>query len=351
MWFLRNVDRFSCITGMTLFALLIMFPLDLEAQNEFRIGEPETTIRREKPDLYIPDITSSATDAVSGVTSGPPAELAPKFQPGCTYRFRSELEIQFQFPLRGTRLANIEHQSRFDARPRTDGKLGIQLKGRTERLKVEMKAPGESVFYDSFDAGDRQTPLGMHFNQSLNQWVDLKLNNEHRIVSEDVGGRQASTSPLEGFPQLGTSDLGQTATVVLQGMPDKPVRPGQSWSVEGVKRLTEVGEIMLNIKCLYRGEVAHDHNRYLQIDLSGQASGDVGLPKQESENGKAVLMSLHVPRLSGRILYDPLEQMVRLSEQTVSMTVEIPGGPGASPLIVPVQQKSKIQLLHVIPTP
>ncbi len=325
--------------------------MDLEAQDEFRTGEPDPPMRREKPDLYIPDITASATDVVSGITSGPPAELTPKFQPGCTYRFKSELEIQFQFPLRGTRKAKIEHQSRFDAGPRADGKRGIQLNGRTERLKVEMKAPGQSVFYDSLDAGDRQTPLGLHLNQSLNQWVDLKLNNENRIVSEEVRGRQATASPLEGFPQLGTSDLSQTVTVVLQGMPDKLVRPGQAWSVQGVKRLTEAGEIMLNIKCLYRGEVAHDHNRYLQIDLSGQASGDVGLPNQGSENGKAVLMAVHVPSLSGRVLYDPLERMVRLSEQTISMTVEIPGGPGAAPLIVPVQQKSKIQLLHVIPTP
>ena len=336
---------------MTLFAQFIMFPMGLGAQNEFRSRESDSTTHGERPDLYIPDITPSDTDVFLGVSSGPPAALTPKFQPGCTYRFRSELEIEFQFPLRGMRQANIEHQSRFDARPRSDGKLGIQLKGRTERLKVEMRAPGESVFYDSLDAGDRQTPLGLHLNQSLNQWIDLKLNNEHRVVLEDIVGRQALSSPLEGFPQFGTSDLSQTVTVVLQGMPDKPVRPGQSWSIEGVKQLTEVGEIMLDINCLYRGEVAHDYNRYLQIDLSGQASGDVGLPNHGSENGKAVLMSLHVPRLFGRVLYDPLEQMVRLSEQTVSMTVEIPGGPNEAPLIVPVQQKSKIQLLHVIPTP
>ena len=324
---------------------------EVAAQRVSRTGQPEPARRGEEPNLDVPDITSPDNDMARGVVQGPAQELKPRFQPGCTYRFVNELEVKLQFPVRGPREAKIEQQSRFDAGIRRDGKPGMSLKGRTERLKVEMKAMGESVSYDSLDAVDRQTPLGQHLNQSLTQWVELKLNEEDRIVSEEVGGRQATASPLEGFPQFGTSDLGQTVAVVLQGMPDTAVRPGESWVVKGVKSLTETGEVTLDILCRCRGEVTHEHNRFMQRDLTGEASGDVALPTQEPEGGEPVLMAFQVPTLIGKILYDPLEQMVRLSEQTVNMTVEIPGGPGVAPLVVPIQQKSTIQLLHVVPTP
>jgi len=346
------VNDFSC-TWTALLAIFLMALLtpDSAAQRVSRTDQSGPTMRGEEPDLYIPDITSPNAGGKEGVTRGPVQELKPRFQPGCTYRFVNKLEVKLQFPVRGPREAKIEQQSRFDAGIRKDGKPGMALKGRTERLKVEMKSFGESVSYDSLNAEDRQSPLGQHLNQSLTQWVELKLNKEDRIVSEEVGGRQATASLLEGFPQFGTSDLGQTVAVVLQGMPDKAVRPGESWTVKGGRRLAETGEITLDIRCRFRGEVTHEHNRYLQIDLSGEASGNVALSTQGPEGGKPILMNLQVPTLSGKILYDPLEQMVRLSEQTVRMTVEIPGGPGAAPLVVPMQQKSKIRLLLVVPTP
>ena len=348
----RGVTDSSCSwTALLAFVLLASQIGEVAAQRVSRTGQPEPARRGEKPNLDVPDITSPDNDMARGVVQGPAQELKPRFQPGCTYRFVNELEVKLQFPVRGPREAKIEQQSRFDAGIRKDGKPGMSLKGRTERLKVEMIAMGESVSYDSLDAEDRQTPLGQHLNQSLTQWVELKLNKEDRIVSEEVGGRQATASPLEGFPQFGTSDLGQTVAVVLQGMPDNAVRPGESWTVKGVRRLTETGEVTLDIRCRFRGEVTHEHNRFMQIDLSGEASGDVALPTRGPDGGTPVLMAFQVPTLIGKILYDPLEQMVRLSEQTVSMTVEIPGGPGAAPLVVPMQQKSKIQLLHVVPTP
>ncbi len=278
-------------------------------------------------------------------------EVRPVFQPGLTYRFTNRTEIQMQFPARGSREAVIEQQARFDAGVRKDGKGGIALKGVTERLKVDLKSWQESINYDSLQAEDRKSRLGQHLNQSLTQWIDIKINRENRLVSAEVGGREATTSPLKGFPRIGTDELRQIVVIALQGMPEKKVRPGERWSIQGGHRLEQGGEMTFDIICRYRGEVEFEQNRFLQIDLTGHVSGGVAIPVEGEDQPPGPRMDFHIPSLTGRILFDPLERMIRLSEQTVNMVVELPAAPGEEPMRVPVKQRSVLNLLHIVPTP
>jgi hypothetical protein len=55
--------------------------------------------------------------------------------------------------------------------------------------------------------------------------------------------------------------------------------------------------------------------------------------------------------LSGRILFEPTEKTVRLSEQSISMLMEVTTQTGQAPMQVPVEQQINLRLLHVIPSP
>jgi hypothetical protein len=55
--------------------------------------------------------------------------------------------------------------------------------------------------------------------------------------------------------------------------------------------------------------------------------------------------------LSGRLLLDPLDRMLRFSEQRISLALALPGPEGAPATPVPVEQTTTIRLLHVVATP
>ncbi len=326
----------------SLVVIVVMMMTGFSDAQEIDLSIPDI----EGPDLSVPGIPGTERSA----PSGPRVDIQPVFQPGSTYRFIQRTEVQMQIPGQGGREAMVEQQARFDAGIRKDGKAGISLKARTERLKVVLKAGRQSINYDSLVAEDRQTVLGQHLNASLIRWVNIKLNKDHRVVAAEEDGREAKVSPLPEFPRFGLDELQQIAVMIPQGMPKDGVRQGDVWELKGRRRVGEAGLMDFDITYRYRGEVSYEQNRYLQIDLSGQVAGEIAVSGSEESGGAVKKIEFQSPSIVGRILYDPLERMIRLSEQTISLTIEVPGEPGQDPLLVPIQQRAILDLMHIVAT-
>lgn len=280
-----------------------------------------------------------------------PEKLEIEFQAGKTYRFINKTNIRMQMPGRGIREMILEHQARFDATARADGKAGAQIKARTERLAVDIRSGEKQLTFDSLKPEDRETPIGKHFLGSLNRWVDVTLNKDLRISNAVEGGRAGIASPLPGMPQFGPRELQQIITQVSQGIPEGEVAPGDEWIIKGSRDVGEFGTLGFEVSYRHAGTVEYEGFPCIQIDLSGRLTGDVKLPEAKANPLSNDRMNFQGTSLSGRLLLDPAEKTLRLSEQTVSMLMSVPTGPGQPPAEVPVEQQVNLRLLHVIPSP
>lgn len=276
--------------------------------------------------------------------------LLPVFQVGNTYRFVTTTEVQMQMTPQSVRQVIVEQQARFDVSVRVDGKKGVKLKGLTEKLSVSLQSGDRKVSYDSLKPEDKATTLGKHFQGSLNRWVDLTLDDEMRVVSAEEHGRAGVATPLPGLPQFGPDELKQLVSNISQGFTEPGASEGDEWVLQGSRNVGEVGEISFDITYRHRGVAEYEEHRCINIEFGGQMRGDVELPGSGSSAFSQGKMDFQGNGLEGRILYDPIERMVRQSEQNIVMRLQIPGKAGGEPRQIPMQQRAIVRLLHVVPT-
>ncbi|MDF1825882.1 MAG: hypothetical protein P1U68_14645 [Verrucomicrobiales bacterium] len=275
--------------------------------------------------------------------------MVPAYAPGKTYRFVSHNVVRMQLPAQGIREAVVEQQIRLDASPRPDGRAGVALKCRIERLKADFRTGEDQVVYDSFNEQDRSSTLGQHFRDALNRWITLTMSPGLKILSSSAGGRTGSGTKLPGVPQFGIEEMEKLVAEIPQGLPDGRVYPGSSWTVNGERELDGLGSVNFDIKYHYTGDTVYDGHACHEVQVQGKLGGDALI----ADNVGALSggrMFFEGTSLSGRLLFDPAEGTVRLREQSLSMLMELPARDGAEPFQIPVQQEASIRLLHVVPT-
>lgn len=288
-------------------------------------------------------------DAPSVRGGSDPVRIVQELQPGNTYRFISYNLIRMQLPGKGIREATVEHQTRIDSSPRPDGRAGVSVRARIERLKVDFRSGDKRVTYDSFNQEDRSSQLGQHFRNSLNRWVDLKMSQNLEILGVTFGGREGLGTLLPGVPQFGLHELEKLIAEIPQGLPETKVRPGEVWQINGLKEVNDLGELNFNVTYRYMGVGEHEGIPCFDIQIGGQLGGEALIPKSGG-NMADRNMSFQGASMSGKILFDPALSTVRFKERTVSMLMELPGEKEGELVQIPVQQQATIRLLHMVPT-
>jgi hypothetical protein len=327
----------------------------------------ETRPARPAPMQPVTGLPMPAVPGISRSAALKAEKIRPEFQPGNTYRFVVKTELQDATGGGFT----LEHQARYDAKVRVDGKPGVVLKARTERLDLVLSSRGSTVSYQSLKPEDQETPLGRHLRATLNRSVDLTLDPRGRIdaVKEATGGDASSL--LAGVPSFGPEELAQWITLLTQGYTDKPVGPGDGWTFRGARSVGDAGVANFDLGYRHAGPAAFEGNACIAIDCSGTLAGS--LPEVD---GAGPAAAFQASRLQGRIFYDPLDRMVRFAEQEVELWITrpsavppatglIPAEPVASPAAAldpaaaaaapvnqaAVRETTTVRLLHVVPTP
>jgi len=273
-----------------------------------------------------------------------PMVLKPRFEKGKTYRFVSSSHIQMSIPGLGFRSIEMELQARFDAVARAKGKKGITLRGLTEHLVVKIQSPNQTLAYDSLDPKARDTDLGKHFQAAMARRVEMELNRKNRTVSFREIGRAVLPGPMPGLPEFGPDELKQLVSIILQGYSSDEVKPGDLWDLVGKQKVGQAEVRDVDMKYRQAGQMLQDEATCIVIEFGG-------IVKEEAAPDEASKPELPLNRIEGRMLFDPVAKMVRLVEQTVSTPVAMPtSDPAAAPLLIPVEQKISISLLHIVPT-
>lgn len=279
---------------------------------------------------------------------GKARSIRPKFLPGQTYRFVTRTELGTS--LGGMGKVFVEQQIRLDAGVRLDGKEGVAVKARSERLDVQMHSGDRTISYHSLQPEERSTLVGRHFEATLYRSVDFTLNEDLRVVAAVEGGREGPATSLAGLPQFGPDELKQLMGTIPQGFPAKSVYVGDTWTLQGTRRVGSVGSLTFEVTYQFIGPVIFEENQCLGIEFSGRLHGEVSLPAPEKPAAGGQFAGLESQTMTGRLLFDPLDEMLRFSEQHISLRIAIPGPEESEPQLVPVEETTTIRLLHVVPT-
>jgi len=255
-----------------------------------------------------------------------------------------------QMPSGSVRQVIVEQQARFDASVRLGGKKGVMLKGLTEKLSVALQSGARTLTYDSLKPEDKTTTLGRHFQAALNQSVDITLDPEMRVLAAEEHGRAGVATPLPGLPQFGPDELKQLVSSISQGFTEPNASAGDEWVLQGSRNVGEVGELNFDIIYRHRGPADFEDHRCINLEFGGQLSGNVQLPGSGGSAFSRGKMDFQGNDVEGRILYDPIERMVRHSEQTIVMKLQIPGKAMEEQREIQMQQRATVRLLQVVPT-
>ncbi|MBL9160007.1 MAG: hypothetical protein JNJ70_21175 [Verrucomicrobiales bacterium] len=289
------------------------------------------------PGVAMPGFTLPGTTA----TSSKAERIRPEFQPGNTYRFVVKTELQ----LGGGEGFTMEQQARYDAKVRVDGKPGIVLKARTERLDLTFNSRGTTLTYESLKPEDQETPLGRHVRATMNRLVDLTLDDRGRIDASVTSGGGDETALLPDVPKFGPDELEQLIAGLFQGFSEKRVAPGDGWSLQGTRQIGEIGALTFDLSCRHAGSVSFEGQNCLSIEYAGTLAGS--LP---DAGAAPTTVEVQTTSLSGRVYLDPLDKMVRHAQQSIDLWITRPAVGEEPPVQTPVRQITTLRLLHVVPT-
>lgn len=307
-----------------------------------------------------------------------PVRLDLRLAPGRTYRYVGEVLLRGDLPGRGRRELRLEQQVRIDTAERAGARGGLALKVRSERLKLDLRSPGASLAFDSLSEEDRHSPVGRHFRGELFRWVELELNAENRVVESRDEGRISIDEADEGLahlPSFGPDELRGFAKTLLQGLPDRAVAPGETWTVAGERRLEGAARYEFELAHRYLGEVPFEGRACHRIEFAGRLTGSAALPSVKSpeepedpgetpsrgaldpiDGPEGARIDVAASEIRGEILYDPELGLPREIRQTFRLVLEIPqgevgtAGPRPEPLRVPVEQETRLSFLQTSAT-
>lgn len=313
---------------------------------------------------------TGALPLAAGVARTAPERLRPEFQPGLTYRFVVRSEVQTLGPLGGPGGFVLEQQARFDAAVRTDGKNGVVLRARTERLDLSLSNGGRRLDYRSLEAADQDSPLGRHLRASLNRSAELLLDERGRIDRFSEGGPGDDSALLPGLPRFGPEELAALAATLSQGFPERKVARDDGWTLRGARSFAGAGALRFDLSYRHLGPALFEGHNCVAIDFEGALFGNLPEPEAMPEP------ELRSGGLTGRIHFDPLDRMVRHLEQNVDLWIgQFPPEPPppadsatdaakstpvetadassapAAPSPAPFRLRTTVRLLHVVPTP
>ncbi len=312
-----------------------------EAPLESAIPAPGA-FRSVKRASLIPEQSSevSAASRPLPVTSAKAESLHPEFQVGYTYRFvfRSELETL------GSQRFILELQARYDGKVRLDGKPGVTLIARIERLDLTMSSGGALLSYSSMTPADQTTPLGRHLRVCWKVPVELLLSPEGKVDEVRAKIDENSSNLLPDVPRFGPDELVQLVTSLTQVFPKQKVSVGREWNIQGARKVNEAGSVEFALTCRYMDMVRFEDQNCARIEFSGSGSGE--LPRNTPDNEV-----FQVSEMGGGIYFDPLDRMVRSAETHMVIRLGYPpANEGEVDHRQLIRETSKVRLLHIIPS-
>jgi hypothetical protein len=229
-----------------------------------------------------------------------------------------------------------------------------------DRVAMDMTMNDQKMSYDSAKPEAGTDPLGMGKTLGATLGKELKiLTNANddivevenydeyikQITAAGVGGGMDMAKAFSREGLLQTMKQGS-----LQGLPAKPVAPGETWPFTNQITLPQIGTVKITGSYVFKGLVDHAGVRCAEIETDGAITMDLGgAPAGSGAAGlEALGMKVTEGKLTGPVWFDPQLGMARDAALVQEMTISMknPADPTAA-LTVPMKQTIRTTLIKV----
>lgn len=267
---------------------------------------------------------------ILSVLPGGAVELKLKWQPGKRYVFENTSDSSAKMPLPGQGM--IETKGRLALRVHNDvsaHEKGVKVGHSYASVKMRQEMQGLVMEYDSADPSKGGGLLGPVL-QPLTETRFAAIYDKKGQLVEIEG-----LDEIQGAGQLGMgkAELEAMARQSAQFLPDKEVKPGDSWKVEVDLPMGAIGgKVTINYTLKLEEIIRQEGREVARISISGKM-------KEADANKGEEILKIEITGATGTMLFDielgqPLEIATTIALET-GLPAGIPqaeGAPGKMPL-------------------
>ena len=224
-----------------------------------------------------------------------------------------------------------------------------------DRMALDMNMAGQKMSYDSDTPEADKAGIGASFGKVVGQEITAVVGADGKVTSVEMGDglKSLGSNPMlngmlskEGLQQM----LSQAG---LNGVPEKPVKPGDSWTFSTEQAAPGMGSIKVSGTYVYTKNTEKGGVPCLELTLKdGKVS--MGAAKGSAEPGsqaaqlEAMGMKITGGTITGTTFFDNALGMARESDvnMTMTMTMNNPAEPGKT-MEIPTKQHITTKLTKV----
>jgi hypothetical protein len=230
-----------------------------------------------------------------------------------------------------------------------------------DRMAMDMDMMGQKVTYDSADKTAAANPMLSSLGQIIGKAISVELGKDNEVIS--VSGMDklmgaAGNPMMKGM--FSDKAMGQMIQQgLLQGLPTKPVKVGDSWDFSQSVELPQIGTVGATGTYTYTGDVTEDGAKCIKITLSKgkldmaldggkKDAKSAGESSPEQDAIAKMGMKLADSSMTGTLVLDPALAFVRKVEMDQNMTISMasPADP-TQKMEMPLKQHITMDLIKV----
>ena len=278
--------------------------------------------------------TTNAAAATTNAPAGDSVDLRLKWPVGKRYLQRMEVVQESESMIPGVPQAmkqeSVQSQdySITVTKEREGGGRELELEFVGQKVDTKMGGKPLVTFDSKSDAkGDRTNAVASAMRKLVGVKIQYLTDTNGRI-EKVVGGQELQNRLTStATPQakmiltslLNEENLKRVVTLAV-GLPDKPVKVGETWPVQRDTPMGQMGTLLLDMNYTFKGWEEHEKRRCALLEFTGSVTNKAGAAPT------AMSMTVENGKTSGKLWFDPVAGMVIDSFSEQEMTMKIVSG-------------------------
>ena len=295
--------------------------------------------------------SKSGNESSGAASASGPVELKLKWTVGKKYVQRMEMTQSSKMTLPGAAKPTqqvMEMASEYSIsalKELPDGGRDLELEFLSTKMEAKM---GDRVMMSFDSAQDTANDKGNPLAPTLRNMVGVRIhyltdaNGKVQSVTgfkefmERMGGGQAQAAMLNG---MFNEDTLKHYADLSHGLPDHPVKVGDSWPFKIEMPMGAIGNLTMNLNYTYKGMEPHDDRNCARLEYTGDISSKPGT------NASPMAIQIEKGKIAGTMWFDPDLGMVvgTTGDQDMDMKITAQG----KPITTTLSQKVNLKLVEV----
>ena len=267
-----------------------------------------------------------------------PVRLRPHWPPGAVYVLETLTETV-------TDLSALGRKPEQGMKIKQTTRLGVSRlqEGRKEVSVIFSALSGEAILggkrqtFDSEKLDEASPEIRASIGRSLGQQFILVYDADDQFIQTRDTADMVTSRPDRQPSLKGVAEAGQVAELfrrsLILGLPEHPVRPGDTWTTQEQLKFPSAGEVVVELKASYEATVDFQGSPHAKVRFSGDLA---------TRNASERALSLGAgSQVLGQVLFDLQQRQIAFGAFRADLKLDVQGN------IVPVRQQVTTRLTRL----